>query len=210
MVLATLLAVAGGLHDDLVKQHNLMFASYMDQDDEADGFHTEDFEAELQHVRRQHDRLTSAGATRPTLGPLIEQALSDPQSLERITESIANLGADGDANAHALHQQLLDADPTLGAGWEERRRLRDATTPTPGGAGWGDTQANWAAGMRVPPGTVEAGDGWTPPPDLSSARGAPGFGYRAGGLKPVTMSFRPDIDHAAHQLRRDDYRSDEL
>ena len=87
------------LDSELVRQHSLVFAPYMDQDEDIDGFHGEDFEAELAHVRTEHERLRSKGASQPTIGPLIEQALKDPQSLGRITESIANLGADGDASA---------------------------------------------------------------------------------------------------------------
>ena len=224
-LLACLATAWAGFDEDLVRQHSLMFASEMNQDDEIDGFHQEDFEAELQHVRRQHERLASAGASRPSLGPLIEQALNDPNSLARVTESIANLGAGGDSDASAVHQQLLEADPSLGAGMDARRKHREAMmaaassdrrsdafdgdddTPLDissdgGGAADGGGGGGGAA--------AEGGGGWNAP-GSASARGAPGFGYRAGGLRPLKMDkMRHDIDHAFHQLRREDYRSDEL
>lgn len=212
-LLACLATVWAGLDEDLVRQHSLMFATEMNQDDEIDGFHQEDFEAELQHVRRQHERLTSAGASRPSLGPLIEQALNDPNSLARVTESIANLGAGGDSDASAIHQQLLEADPSLSAGMEARRKHREAmmvaasADRTPDNFdGDDDTRLEVPADGGA---TAAGGGGWNAPRS-ASARGAPGFGYRAGGLRPIKMEMRHDIDHAFHQLRREDYRSDEL
>ena len=213
MLLACLVAAWAGLDEDLIRQHSLMFASQMNQDDEIDGFHQEDFEAELQHVRRQHERLSSAGAQQPSLGPLIEQALNDPNSLARVTESIANLGVGGDSDASAIHQQLLEADPSLRAGMDARRKHREAmmaaaTADSAPDAFEGDDDTR----LQVPAdgGATEESGGWSAPRS-SSARGAPGFGYRAGGLRPMKIGpMRHDIDHAFHQLRREDYRSDEL
>ena len=211
-MLAILLATSlGSLDEDLVKQHSMVFASYMNQDDDIDGFHQEDFEAELQQVQRDAEKLRVAGASQPTLQPLIEQALKNPESLGRITESIANLGAAGDETAKDLAHQIMREDPTVATGWEraaaEAMRLTLAERPAPGLDSWPPSDASWGSFAA----TAAARGLENSRSTSASSRAAPGFGFRAGGLtQSTTMRMRPDVDIAAHQLRGGYKRDDEL